>query len=148
VIVILLLSLLFISFSIHIYYLIRYVRTHNESCLWGFIDTTVINVFLAGVSILILVFKPEKIKTMDTALLMWFISGLMMTLVLIFQLSIFSRVLRRSKLPEYYHYNFFGKKILNPSVVKPMEVALFIVSMPFFLVSGAYFVARFIKLFL
>lgn len=147
-IVILLLLLLAISFSIHIYFLIRYIRLRNVWHLWGFINTTVINVFLAGVVILIIVFRPEKIRSMDTALLMWFMSGALMTLVLIFQISIISRILHRAKLPEYYHYNFFGKKILDPKVVKPMEVALFIVSMPFFVISGAYFAARFIKLFL
>lgn len=147
-IVILLLILLAISFSIHIYFLIRYIRLRDVWYLWGYINTTVINVFLAGVVILIIVFRPEKIRSMDTALLMWFMSGALMTLVLIFQISIISRILHRAKLPEYYHYNFFGKKILDPKVVKPMEVALFIVSMPFFVISGAYFAARFIKLFL
>lgn len=147
-ILILLLLLLAVSVSIHIYFLVRYIRSHDEWHLWGYINTTVINVFLAGVSILILVFRPEKIRTLDTALMMWIMSGAMMTLVLIFQVSIVTRILQRSKLPEYYHYNFFGKKILDAKVVKPMEVALFIVSMPFFVISGAYFAARFIKIFL
>jgi hypothetical protein len=140
--------LLAVSVSIHVYFLVRYVRSHDEWYLWGYINTTVINVFLAGVSILIIVFKPEKIRTLDTALMMWLMSGALMTLVLIFQISIVTRILQRAKLPEYYHYNFFGKKILDPKVVKPMEVALFIASIPFFVVSGAYFAARFIKIFL
>jgi hypothetical protein len=75
-------------------------------------------------------------------------SGSFMIMTFALQTSIFIRVYRRSKLPEHYHYNFFGKKVLHSSVATPIEMALFFASIPMFLVAGAYFAARFIRLFL
>ncbi len=71
-----------------------------------------------------------------------------MMIMLVIKISIFVVVYRRSKDPAHYHFNFFGKKVLHTSVVKPIEVVLFMFTMPFFLISGAYFIARLINLIL
>jgi hypothetical protein len=146
--IVLLLLLLFISIIFHVYYLTKYVRTRTESYLRKYINTAAVNIFIGGICIIIAIFKPEEIRKLKAPLLMWFMSGAFMIITLALQISIFIRVYRRSKLPEHYHYNFFGKKVLHSSVATPIEVAIFFASIPMFLVAGAYFVARFIRLFL
>ncbi|HPV39574.1 MAG TPA: hypothetical protein PKX40_00235 [Spirochaetota bacterium] len=145
--VITLLLLLCISFIIHIYCLVAYVRSRDERYLRRFIDTTVTNVILAGCCIVIAIFRPRAINEVDSSVLIWLMSGTMMAAMVLLQASVFSRVRRRARHPEYYHYNHFGKKVLNASAVKPYEVLFFFLSVPFLLVAGAYFVARSIKYF-
>lgn len=147
-IVIILLLLLCISFSIHIYFLINYVRSREDKYLRRFIDTTVTNVVIAGICIIVAIFRPRAINEMDGTTLIWLMSGTLMTAMVLLQVSIFTRVRRRTLLPEHYHYNFFGKKVLNSSVVKRHEILFFFLSIPFFLIAGAYFVARAIKYFM
>lgn len=146
--IVLLLLLLFISIIFHIYYLTRYVRERTESYLRKYINTAAINIFIGGTCIIIAIFKPDEIQKLKAPLLLWFMSGSFMIMTFALQTSIFIRVYRRSKLPEHYHYNFFGKKVLHSSVATPIEMALFFASIPMFLVAGAYFAARFIRLFL
>ncbi len=146
--IVLLLLLLFISIIFHVYYLMRYVRSRAESYLRKYINTAAINIFIGGVCIIIAIFKPDEVQKLKAPLILWFMSGAFMIMAFALQTSIFIRVYRRSKLPEHYHYNFFGKKVLHSSVANPIEIALFFASIPMFLVAGAYFVARFIRLFL
>ncbi len=145
--IIVLLLLLSISSTAHIYFLITYIRSHNERYLKKFINTAVTNVIIAGICIIIVIFKPRTINEMDSSTLAWLMSGTLMAAMLLLQVSIFNRVRRRARLPEYYHYNHFGKRVLNPSVVRSVEVVLFFLSVPFFLIAGAFFVARAIKYF-
>jgi len=148
VVVVILLTVLCISFSIHLVYLIRYVRFREERSLSRFIDTTVINVVVSGICIVIAIFTPEQIRKIEVKALMWGISGVLMVFMLMIQIMIFIRVYRRAQMPQHYHYNFFGKKVLHGSVATPVEVALFFASIPFLLGAGAYFVARLIRLFI
>jgi hypothetical protein len=147
-IVLFLLLVLCFSIIFHIYYLLRYVKIRTQSYLRKYINTTVINLVSAGICIIIAIFRPEEIAKIKGPLLMWMLSGVMMIIMIMLQASIFVRVYRRAKLPEHYHYNFFGKKVLHSSVVHPMEIALFFSSIPMCLVAGAYFVARFIRFFI
>ena len=139
-----LLSLLSISSASHIFFLIAYVRSHDESYLRKFLDTAVINVILACACIFIGIFRPALVRAIDGPTLMWLISGIIMGLMALLQASIFMKVRARAQLPEYYHYNYFGKKVLNPSILKGVDVLLFFLSLPFLVVAGAFFVARII----
>jgi hypothetical protein len=80
--------------------------------------------------------------------MLWILSGFSMMFMLLLKIGIFQRIYRRCHMPEHFHYNFFGKKVLHSSVVNKGEVFVFFILMPFFLVSGAYFIARFINLML
>jgi hypothetical protein len=146
--VILLLITLCISIIFHVYYLFVYVKSRDEKYLNKFINTAVINLLAAGITIIIAIFKPEEIKKIRGPLFIWFLSGVLMILTVAMQSAIFVRIYRRAKLPEHYHYNFFGRKVLHSSVVKPMEIAIFFASIPLLLVAGAYFVARLIRFFI
>jgi hypothetical protein len=148
VLIVFLLTILCLSIALHLYYLIRYVRIRTESLLRKYINTAVVNLVTAGICIIIAIFYPEQILKIRGPLLMWLISGVLMILAFLLQVSILIRIYNRAKLPEHYHYNFFGKKVLHSSVARPMEVALFFASIPMFLAAGAYFVARFIRFFI
>jgi hypothetical protein len=140
-----LLSLLSISAASHIYFLIAYVRSRDESFLRKFLDTAAVNVVLACACIFIGIFRPAQVSEIDGQMLMWLMSGMIMGLMALLQVSIFMKVRARAQMPEYYHYNYFGKKVLNPSVLKAVDVVLFFLSLPFLLVAGAYFVACIVR---
>jgi drug/metabolite transporter (DMT)-like permease len=146
--IILLLSLLLVSILIHIFFLIKYIRTRNEKFLWRFLNTAGANLVIAGLCIVIALYRPEEIKRIQMPMVLWLMSGVMMALVLSFQIVIFIKVYRRAKLPENYHFNYFGKKVYHPSIVKPTEVVVFFSSMPLLLLAGAYFVAKSIRMFI
>ena len=140
--------LLLIAIVVHIYFFIKFIQTRVEKYLWRFLTTAGVNVVIAGAAIVIAINKPDEIRQIQIPMLLWFMSGVMMFLMLALQTSIFLRVYRRAKLPENYHYNYFGKKVRHPSTVKPTEVVMFFSSMPLLVLSGAYFVAKIIRMFI
>jgi hypothetical protein len=104
-------------------------------------------VIISGALIFVSLYKPEQIQKIKFPLMMWLINGFVMICMLVFQIMIAWRIYYRSKLPENYHYNFFGKKVLHPNVVKPTEIAAFFASVPLLLFTGAYFIAKLIRFF-
>jgi len=144
--IVLLVSLLLISFLVHINFILKYIIKRENVYYKGFIVTIFINFIIAGILIVIALSKPELIRDLDMTILVWVLSGVIMTMLLLMKISIFRNIYKRSKLPEHYHLNFFGKKVLHGTVVKPAEIVLFFGSIPFFLIAGAYFVARIINL--
>jgi hypothetical protein len=137
--------MLSMSAAAHIFFLIAYVRTRDEGYLRKFLDTAVVNVIIACACIFIGIFRPALIRVVDGPTLMWLMSGIIMMLMALLQVSIFMKVRARAQLPAYYHYNYFGKKVLDPSVLKAVDVLLFFLSLPFLIVAGAYFVARIVR---
>ena len=95
-----------------------------------------------------MLFNPSLVRDIDVMFLLWLLSGGVMLILLGVKVMIFRTIYRRSQMPEHYHFNFFGKKVLHATVVKPIEVMVFMITIPFFLICGAYFVARLINLFL
>jgi hypothetical protein len=146
--VILLFLLLFVSVTLHIFYLIGYIQTRNEKKLKKYISTTITNVLISGSLIFLSLYRPGQIRKINFSLIFWLISGFMMMAMLFVQITIFRRIYQRSQMPENYHLNFFGKKVLHSSVVKPIEVIIFFSTMPFLCVAGAYFVAKLIHSFI
>ncbi|HNW29472.1 MAG TPA: hypothetical protein PKN50_13430 [Spirochaetota bacterium] len=76
---------------------------------------------------------------------LWFLSGILLVITLTLRISIVVRVYNRAQLPDNYHYNYFGKKVYHPGILKSVEVVLFFISVPLLLIGGAYFIARFIR---
>ncbi len=147
-IVVLLFLGLFVSVILHIFYLVRYIQSRIEIYLKRYLVTTVANVFLSGFLIYFALTRPWEIKRVDYSLVWWLISGSIMIIMLVVQIIIFRRTYIRSKLPENYHLNFFGKKVLHGSVLNPVELWIFFGTIPFLLLCGAYFVARLIRFFI
>ncbi len=144
-IIVLILLLLFISIASHLYYLFRFIRTRMEKHFRRFLNTAVFNLFLGGISIIIAIFKPEEIRKIRGPMVIWFLSGILLVITLTLQISIFIRIYNRAQLPDNYHYNYFGKKVYHPGILKSVEVVLFFISVPLLLIGGAYFVARLIR---
>jgi hypothetical protein len=145
-IIIILLLFLLLSFAFHIYFLLQYVMKAQKKHLNRFINTAVSNILIAGSIMFLVVYKPSLIRNIDPALTLWLISGLVLVLSLGIKISLFRRMYRNMQDPKNYHLNFFGKKVLHPSAVSKMDMLAFFGTMPFFLMAGAYFVARLVNL--
>ncbi len=141
-----LLFLLATSFFIHIAIIILYIRFKTKQLLNLFLFTVITNMSLAiSLSVLALA-RPGLIRNINLELLFWLFSGLIMFFLLSFKIIIFINVFRRSRNPDYYHVNYFGKKVYESGIIKQSEFLGFLVSFPVFLLIGAYFVARLINL--
>ncbi len=141
-IILILLILLQLSFSLHIFFLIQYVIKRSAVHLRWFINTAISNMVMAGGLTVLAVYKPSLIRTLDLTLMMWLVSGFVMFMMLLIKITIIRNILKRCKDPANFHLNYFGKKVLHPTVVQQSDVLLFFMTMPFFLMAGAYFVAR------
>ena len=69
-------------------------------------------------------------------------SGLVFILLLSVKIRITLRIFLRSRNPEYYDINFFGKKVYKQKIISKGEVAAYILTMPVTLFAGAYFFAK------
>lgn len=147
-IITLLLIALFLSFLGHIYSLVTYVTTKSERSLRAFIKTTMSNIMIAGACIVLFMSRPDLLFQVDVPKLLWVISGFIMVVTLLIKIRIFRKIYRNAQEPENYHINFFGKKVLHSSVVNRIDLAIFFGTIPFFLFSGAYFIARLVNFFL
>lgn len=143
-----LLIALFLSFLGHIFSLVTYVTRKSERSLRTFIKTTISNVMLAGTCIVLFMSRPDLMYEVDVQKLVWLMSGFIMFTTLGVKIRIFIRIYKRAQNPEHYHVNFFGKKVLHSSVVNRIELAIFFGTIPFFLMSGSYFIARLVNFFL
>jgi len=144
-IITILLMALFISFFIHIFFLIKYILTKEKRFLRLFLFTAGTNFLVAIILIIVALNFPEDVQKVDLSRFFWFLSGLIMFLGGGIQIAIFRHVWKRAHQPENFHYNFFGKKVLHPGVIKPVEFSAFFGSIPFFLIAGGYFVAKLIN---
>lgn len=85
---------------------------------------------------------------LKTEHLAWLGSGFIMVMMVGIKVKIFIDIYKRSKNPDKYHFNYFGKKVYNASVTKPKEVGIFVITIPLFLFSGSYFIAKLINIIL
>lgn len=140
-----LILLLFVSFSIHILSVIQYISHPEKKYITIFLNTAASNIIIALSIIYLALNRPSLMKELDMILLTWLLSGLLFLLTLSIKIMIFRRIYKRAQMPENFHYNFFGKKVLHPGVIKPGEYITFFATMPFFLIAGSYFAARLIN---
>lgn len=130
----------------HIFFVILYVYKRRSFFLTLFINTAVTNIALASSITFITIMRPQDIRKFDIHLLIWLFSGFIMTITLGIKISIFRRMYKNIKDPKNFHYNYFGKKVLEKDAVTQLDLLLFFGTMPFFLLSGAYFVACLINI--
>ena len=108
----------------------------------------ILNMMLAmGLAVFFLLF-PEKIQLkfeFQTQTLKIAGAGFFSIITLLIQLVILINIYRKSKNPENYHLNFFGKKVYHNGLAKPEEVTVFFACVPCFLFSGAYLAAKIIN---
>jgi len=144
----LLLITLSFSFCFQITVIILYVSNKKEVYYKTFLGTFIINTILMIVTGTVALSSPESIQTVNLKLILWIVSGFILIVLLFLKIMIIVKILKRTKDPEFYTINFFGKKVYEKGVVRQSEFLTLILTMPFFLMIGAYFVARLINLIL
>lgn len=143
-----LLILLFVSFTLHFFSLIFYLLNKTKVYFNLFFGTALLNILL-GIFLSIYALKnPGSIRGLNISFLLWIVSGLIMFLLLSVKIGLTVKIYKRSKDPDFFHYNFFNKKVYNEKLVKQHETMIFFITIPFFLIIGAYFTARIINLLL
>lgn len=147
-IITILLITLFLSILGHIFSLVTYVTRRSEKALNTFIKTTISNIIIAVACIILFMTKPHLLMDVDVGRLVWIMCGFVMVITVFIQIKILVRIYQRAQDESNYHLNFFGKKVLHSTVVSKIEMAIFFASMPFLLITGAYFVARLTNFFL
>ncbi len=148
IVTVLLISLV-ASFFIHLCIVALYVANRGKSRFLfnAFLVTAFFNFGLMLTLSFIAIQKPNLIQSIDFNFLLWVLAGFIGCFIFLVQAGIGFRIYTRSKNPKHYHYNYFGKKVYHKEVAKKSEVAIMFISLPFFLLIGAYFVARLFNLF-
>lgn len=134
-----LLVFLQISIFVHIQFLVAYISEKKSSSFKGFIVTTFTNFLIGMVMLLVMMQSPDIVRKFRLQPMMVMESGLIFFFLLFIKIRITVRVFRRVKDPDFYDISFFGKKVYRLEVVKKSELAIYILSMPFTLITGAYF---------
>ncbi len=131
-----------ISVFAHILFIVSYISEKSGASFKGFLFTTLTN-FIIGISILILMVKDADVVRRFTHGPVLFIeSGLVFVLLIFLKIMITIRIYKRIKAPGSYDITFFGKRVYKKNVVKKGELAAYFLTLPFTLISGAYFLVN------
>lgn len=144
----LLLITLAFAFCFQFLLIVLYLSNKSENYFKSLLGTFIINSVLMVLISIAAMNNPADVYTINIKFIMWIVSGIILFFLIVLKLNIAIRVYRRSKDPAFFSINFFGKKVYEKGIVKPREFFAVIVSLPFFLLIGAYFVARLINLIL
>lgn len=144
---ILLITLSF-SFCLQILVIIQYLSTKSESYYRTFLGTFIINTVLMVITSVSLFRDSSDLATIDLKLIFWIVSGFGLIFILFLKISTIIKIYKRSKDPQFYSINFFGKKVYEKGIVRPYEFLTLVFTMPFFLMVGSYFLARLINMLL
>ena len=131
-----------ISFVIHVYYIISYITKKQDKDFKGFLFTSITNIFLAlFLSVFILIF-PQELKEINLERILFIESGVVFLIMLSVKAKIASNIYKRAQDPQHFHYSYFGKKVLHPSVVKMSELFTYFLTLPLTVICGAYFIVK------
>jgi len=140
-----LLFFLFLSFGVHVLSIILYIQTKHKKYFSLFTSTVVSNMIFAISLSIIALSRPEMIRTLELNVVLWLFSGFTTVIILMVKIGIFRKIYKRTRDPVNFHINYFGKKVYEPGIVKNHEILGLVVTIPFFLFIGAYFIARLIN---
>ncbi len=136
------------SFCLQILVIIQYLLTKSDNYFRIFLGTFIINTILMIITTVSLFRNPSALSALDLKFLLWILSGFILLFIIFIKISTIVKIIKRSKDPQYYTINFFGKKVYEKGIVKPNEFLTIVLTMPFFLLVGSYFIARLINLIL
>ena len=136
------------SFCFQIAIIILYLSSKRDLYYKTFLGTFIINTILMVITSTIALTSPLSIQRINVKFILWVISGLISIVLLLLQSTILVRIYMRSKDPDFFDINFFGKKVFRKGIIKQSEFLTFILTIPFFLMVGSYFVARLVNLLL
>jgi len=137
-----------ISLIAHIYFLVYYFLSKKYKLFKWIITTAISNsLYACGISLLV-IFNLGMHENLDFDFLLWLQSGIIMIIMICIKSFLLWNIYLRYKHSENYRYNYFGKKILHSTVNNSNEIYIFLITSPFFLFGGAYFLARLFNLIL
>ena len=145
--IIVILLLLIISLTVHIIFLVFYIMKKTKNYFYGFFLTALSNILIGMTASVIIMKNPNLVRQIDLKFFMWLLSGFIMFFMLGMKIFFVRKILKRRYDPRYFHYNYFGKKVYQ-SIIKKHEYFALFLSIPFFLLLGAYFLARLINIIL
>ncbi len=134
------------SFCFQIAIIIQYLSNKKEIYYKIFLGTFITNTILMIVVSVFMLKSPESVRLVNLKFLMWVVSGFILLVLLYLKISVGIKIYRRTKDPAFYTVNFFGKKVYEKGIVRPSEFLTIVLTMPFFLFVGAYFIARLVNL--
>jgi hypothetical protein len=134
------------AFTFHGVIIVLYIKSQDRLYFFWFIATVFLNMALAMALIVISLTKPELIQQLNLKYFFWLLSGFVTFLLLCLKIAIFRNIYKRSRDPNWYHFNHFGKKVYEKGIVKQIEFLGIFGSLPFFLFIGAFFVSRLITI--
>ncbi len=137
-----LLILFQISVFIHILFITSYISGKLERSFKGFLLTTFTNFIICMIMLVILIKSPGIVQMLRLRPMLELESGLIFIFLVFVKVRITLRIIKRSREPENYDISYFGKKVYRETVVKKSEVAVYLLTMPFTLICGAYFVVN------
>jgi hypothetical protein len=140
-----LLLLLLASFTFHIIIIVLYIKSRDNLYFYWFIATVALNLSLALALVIISLTRPHLIRALKLKSFFWLLSGFIAVLMLVVKIIIFKNILKRTRDPNWYHINYFGKKVYEKGIVKQVEFLGIFCTLPFFLIFGAYFISRLIN---
>lgn len=144
----LLLITLAFAFCFQFLLIALYLSNKSENYFKSLLGTFIINTVLMVLVSITAITNPGDVYSINLKFILWIVSGIILFFIIILKINIMLRIYRRTKNPEFYNINFFGKKVYEPGIVQPKEFLGIIASFPFFLLVGSYFVARLINLIL
>lgn len=136
------------SFCLQILVIIQYLSTKSENYYRTFLGTFIINTVLMVITSISILKDSSSLAKLDLKFILWIVSGFVLTFILFIKISTVIKIYKRSKDPQFYSINFFGKKVYEKGIIKPYEFITIVLTMPFFLMVGSYFIARLINLLL
>lgn len=86
--------------------------------------------------------NPNAVQKINYEIILWVLSGLIMFIMVSLKAVIAKRVMTRMKDPASYTLNYFGKKVYSKNIVTYAELGTVFLTIPFFLLVGAYFIAK------
>ena len=140
--------LLEITFTLSLYILVQDLLHKDNKRKRLLIGITIWNVFCTLIIYIQIHFDIFISGKLNYTFIFWILSGLIMGVALYYQILIIVNLYKRRRNHEFYHYNIFGKKVFKNEIVLNRELWIFLITIPFFLLPGGYFVARLINFFL
>ena len=137
-----------ILFVFILYFLTQFILKRDSGYKIRLIILSLVDIIFAIIIYFQVLINPIIIGKLNFTFIFWLFAGFIMTLSVLIQIMIFIKIYKSRRDDKVYHYNVFGGKVLKKDSIPERELWVFLSSIPFFLLPGAYFVARLINYFL
>lgn len=131
-----------LSIFIHALFIGAYISEKSDRSFRGFLVTTFSNFLICMVMLIMMMKSPDIIRRFSLKPMLLLESGMIFFFLLFVKIRITIRIFKRVMSPDSYDINFFGKKVYKQTIVKKSELAVYFLTMPFTLMTGAYFIVN------